>query len=254
MHQEALAQASRAGTARRGRSGRGTLDGRAGHAATARPSSGAQQIEVPLDEVWPHLDLNTLFRLHWGVRKIDEVERQRLLETEFMPLLEELKAEAEREGWLRGHAVYGFFPAVADGNELVVWTRTIRSTRTSWSGCRSRARPGGEKLCLADYFQPIGGRPDLIAFQAVTTGRQTEAALRAAGDGRRVQPRPLHPWAGLFDGRGAGRSGQSARAGRPRDRRGSRAALQLGLQRLPGSRAAAARFWRFSAPTASGWN
>jgi len=34
---------------------------------------------------------------------------------------------------------------------------------------------GGEKLCLADYFQPIGGRPDLVAFQAVTTGRQTEA-------------------------------------------------------------------------------
>jgi len=36
-------------------------------------------------------------------------------------------------------------------------------------------QPGGEKLCLTDYFQPIGGRPDLVAFQAVTTGRQTEA-------------------------------------------------------------------------------
>ena len=62
----------------------------------------------------------SLFRLHWGVRKIDDRERQRLLDAEFLPLLEELKAEAEREGWLRGLAVYGFFPAVADRNELVV--------------------------------------------------------------------------------------------------------------------------------------
>jgi 5-methyltetrahydrofolate--homocysteine methyltransferase len=35
-------------------------------------------------------------------------------------------------------------------------------------------QPGGEKLCLADYFQPIGGRPDLVAFQAVSVGRQVE--------------------------------------------------------------------------------
>jgi 5-methyltetrahydrofolate--homocysteine methyltransferase len=125
------------------------------------PFLGSKQIEVPLEAVWPHLDLNTLFRLHWGVRKIDEGERQRLLQTEFLPLLEELKAEAVRDGWLRGHAVYGFYPAVADGNELV----RLPFPRQA----------GGEKLCLADYFQPIGGRPDLVAFQAVTTGRQTEA-------------------------------------------------------------------------------
>ncbi|HZO28679.1 MAG TPA: vitamin B12 dependent-methionine synthase activation domain-containing protein, partial [Chloroflexota bacterium] len=35
-------------------------------------------------------------------------------------------------------------------------------------------QPAGEKLCLADYFQPIGGRPDLVAFQAVTVGIQAE--------------------------------------------------------------------------------
>jgi 5-methyltetrahydrofolate--homocysteine methyltransferase len=139
------------------------------------PFLGSKQIEVPLEAVWPHLDLNTLFRLHWGVRKIDEGERQRLLQTEFLPLLEELKAEAVRDGWLRGHAVYGFYPAVADGNELVVLDPNDPKHEDELVRLPFPRQAGGEKLCLADYFQPIGGRPDLVAFQAVTTGRQTEA-------------------------------------------------------------------------------
>jgi len=135
---------------------------------------GARQIEIPLEEAWPSLDLNTLFRLHWGVRKIAEGERQRLLDAEFIPLLEELKAEAVRDGWLRGLAVYGFFPAVADGHELVVLDPSDPKHEDELVRLPFPRQPGGEKLCLADYFQPIGGRPDLIAFQAVTVGTQVE--------------------------------------------------------------------------------
>jgi 5-methyltetrahydrofolate--homocysteine methyltransferase len=97
------------------------------------------------------------------------------LEAEFMPLLEELKAEAEREGWLRGLAVYGFFPAVADRNELVVLDPTDPKHEDELTRLPFPRQPGGEKLCLADYFQPIGGRPDLVAFQAVSVGRQVES-------------------------------------------------------------------------------
>jgi 5-methyltetrahydrofolate--homocysteine methyltransferase len=135
---------------------------------------GSRQVEVPLAEAWPSLDLNTLFRLHWGVRKIAEGERQRLLDAEFMPLLEELKDEAEREGWLRGHAVYGFYPAVADGNELVVLDPTDPKHEDELVRLPFPRQPGGEKLCLADYFQPMGGRPDLVAFQAVSVGHEVE--------------------------------------------------------------------------------
>jgi 5-methyltetrahydrofolate--homocysteine methyltransferase len=174
VKQEALAQAGREVP----RAEAATEEGR----STVKPISaprpaflGARQIEIPLAEAWPRLDLNTLFRLHWGVRKIAEGERQRLLETEFLPLLEELKAEAERERWLRGHAVYGFFPAVADGNELVVLDPADPKHEDELVRLPFPRQPSGERLCLADYFQPIGGRPDLVAFQAVSVGTEVEA-------------------------------------------------------------------------------
>ncbi|MCC6179950.1 MAG: methionine synthase [Chloroflexi bacterium] len=138
------------------------------------PFRGARHIEIPLADVWPRLDLNTLFRLHWGLRKIDEQERQRLIDEQFMPLLEELKAEAEREGWLRGIGLYGFFPAVSDGDTLVVLDPNDPKHEDEIARFTFPRQPSGERLCLADYFQPIGGRPDLVALQAVTVGPQAE--------------------------------------------------------------------------------
>jgi 5-methyltetrahydrofolate--homocysteine methyltransferase len=173
VRQEALAQAGREAP----RAVRAAVEGRSTVIPISPPRPaflGARQIEVPLAEAWPNLDLNTLFRLHWGVRKIAEGERQRLLEAEFIPLYEELKAEAEREGWLRGHAVYGFFPAVADRNELVVLDPSDPKHEDELARLPFPRQPGGEKLCLADYFQPMGGRPDLVAFQAVSVGTEVE--------------------------------------------------------------------------------
>jgi 5-methyltetrahydrofolate--homocysteine methyltransferase len=138
------------------------------------PFTGARAIEVPLDEAWPSIDLNTLYRLHWGLRKIDETERRRLIADEFEPLLRELQAEAIRDGWLTGQAVYGYFPAVADGDDLVVIDPSDPKLEDELARFTFPRQPAGEKLCLADYFQPIGGRPDLVALQAVTVGRHVE--------------------------------------------------------------------------------
>jgi 5-methyltetrahydrofolate--homocysteine methyltransferase len=172
-HKEALAQANRQAP----QAVATVVEGRSNIKPVTPPRPaflGARQIEIPLAEAWPSLDLNTLFRLHWGVRKINEPERQRLLDQEFLPLLAELKAEAEREGWLRGLAVYGFFPAVSDRNELVVLDPNDPKHEDELARFPFPRQPGGEKLCLADYFQPVGGRPDLVALQAVSVGRQVE--------------------------------------------------------------------------------
>ena len=152
--------------------------GRSDVAPVAPPRSpfrGSRIFEAPLAEVFPHLDLNTLFRLHWGLRKIDEAERQRLIATEFAPLLEELKAEAIGDGWLQGLAVYGYFPAVADGDALAVIDPNDPKSEDEIARFEFPRQPGGAQLCLADYFRPSGGPPDLVAIQAVTVGRRAEA-------------------------------------------------------------------------------
>jgi 5-methyltetrahydrofolate--homocysteine methyltransferase len=184
VRQEALTQAGREAP----RAVAAAVEGRSAVQPVSPPRPaflGARQIEVPLEEAWPELDLNTLFRLHWGVRKIADSERQRLLDSEFLPLLGELKSEAARDGWLKGLAVYGFFPAVADGNELVVLDPSDPKHEDELVRMAFPRQPGGEKLCLADYFQPIGGRPDLVAFQAVSVGREVErlyGRLEAEGE------------------------------------------------------------------------
>ncbi|MBA2449502.1 MAG: dihydropteroate synthase, partial [Chloroflexi bacterium] len=143
--------------------------------ATPRsPFKGSRVLELSLADVFPQLDLNTLFRLHWGLRKIDETERRRLIAEEFTPLLRELEAEATRDGWLQGLVAYGYFPAVADGNALVVLDPNDPKAEDELARLEFPRQPGGERLCLADYFQPIGGRPDLVALQAVTVGPRVE--------------------------------------------------------------------------------
>ena len=129
--------------------------------STSSSIGGSRTIQIPLDEAWPSIDRNTLFRLHWGLRKIDETERRRLIAEEFEPLLHELQAEAIREGWLRGLAAYGYFPAVADGDDLVVLDPADPKHEDEVARFTFPRQPSAEKLCLADYFQPVGGRPDL---------------------------------------------------------------------------------------------
>ena len=69
--------------------------------------------------VWPHLDLDELYKLQWGVRA-KGAEYERLIREEFGPKLEELKSEAQANGWLVPKVVYGYFPCHAEGNDLVV--------------------------------------------------------------------------------------------------------------------------------------
>jgi 5-methyltetrahydrofolate--homocysteine methyltransferase len=95
-----------------------------------------------------------------------------------------MKREALERGYLLPAVVYGYFPCGSQGDDLVVLapdepTREI--SRLSFP-----RQPGGERLCLADYFAPLDAdRPDVVAFQVVTAGpRASELVqeLQSQGD------------------------------------------------------------------------
>ncbi|HEY8490924.1 MAG TPA: methionine synthase [Dehalococcoidia bacterium] len=125
---------------------------------------------VPLGEVWPHLDLNALFRNQWGGRVHGEAW-ERLVAEEFQPRLRALQAEAEAKGYLQPRVIYGYFPCQSSGNELIVYDPADRARELArFSFPR---RPDRDRVCLADYFQPAGsGRMDVVAFQIVTVGSE----------------------------------------------------------------------------------
>ncbi len=133
------------------------------------PSWGPRHVVADLRDVWQHLDLNTLFRHHWGGHRAKGAEYERFVAELFQPELERLKEDALRDGWLEPRIVSGFFPCNAEGNQLLVFDPDrpdVELTRLEFP-----RQPDGEALCLADYFRPIAsGERDVVVFQAVSAG------------------------------------------------------------------------------------
>ncbi|HEV2107192.1 MAG TPA: vitamin B12 dependent-methionine synthase activation domain-containing protein, partial [Thermomicrobiales bacterium] len=191
---EQNAETARAGLNRPARTSFGTPEAATAVAASSVPPAdnpptppfwGVRQLDdIDLEEVWPHLDLKTLFRLHWGGKGVKAEAWEALQRDEFLPRLEQMQQEAIRDGWLQPRARYGYFPANSQGNDLIVFgpddqeRELVRFTFPR--------QPARERLCLADYFLPLsaGGR-DVVAFQIVTAGKEASERterLQAAGE------------------------------------------------------------------------
>jgi 5-methyltetrahydrofolate--homocysteine methyltransferase len=133
------------------------------------PFWGARTIaSMPLEDVFAQLDERKLFRLSWGAKNKRGAEWE-ALHRDFSARLTEMKATAMREGWFAPRAVYGYFPACSNGNDLlIVDAGDLQRHRARFSFPR---QDGGDHLCLADYFLPAGSpRPDVAALQVVTVG------------------------------------------------------------------------------------
>ena len=122
-----------------------------------------------LDDLTPHLDLNTLWRLAWGIKNLKGAEYERVVNQEFLPRLKRMQTEAVRNGWLEPQAVYGYFPCQAAGEELVVYDPADHKRElTRFVFPR---QPGREHLCLTDYFHAVqSGTLDIVGLQIVTMG------------------------------------------------------------------------------------
>ncbi len=101
---------------------------------------------------------------------------------EFEPKLEELKSRAAREGFILPRAIYGYFPANGEGDDLVIYDPDSGREVSRMTFPR---QPDEEHLCLSDYYLPVGAGRDVVAMQVVTAGdAATEMVerLEKAGD------------------------------------------------------------------------
>src|SRR5205085_4221810 len=70
---------------------------------------------IGIEDVAACMDLNTLYRLHWG-GKAHGADFDRLVEHEFRPRLERMLREARQQRYLQPKVIYGYFPCQSDGN------------------------------------------------------------------------------------------------------------------------------------------
>ena len=139
---------------------------------------------IPLAELFPLIDLNTLYRLHWGAKNAKGEEWQRLVSEQFEPRLERYQQQAVADGWIRPSAAYGFFPASSRGDSLVLFDPADPGRELIRFDFPRQET--GDRLCLADYFLPDdNGRRDVAALQVITVGDavlERSAALMEGGE------------------------------------------------------------------------
>ncbi|HEY6777456.1 MAG TPA: methionine synthase [Thermoleophilaceae bacterium] len=144
------------------------------------PFWGVRDVDVDLDEVFPYLDRHVLFKLHWGGRGVKGEEWERLVGDDFQPRLERMWREQD---YLHPQARLGYFPAAADGNELVVYDPDDPARELE--RLVFPRQPRHDRICLTDFFRPLdSGERDVVALQGVTVGPEvTELIERLEREG-----------------------------------------------------------------------
>jgi len=131
---------------------------------------------IPLAEYATFLDERATFMGQWGLkpsRGQDGRSYQDLVETEGRPRLRMWMDRVQTEGLLEAGVVYGYFPAVSEGDDLVVLDPAGRE-RERFTFPRQRH---DRHLCLADFFRPReSGETDVVGFQLVTVGSRISQA------------------------------------------------------------------------------
>lgn len=145
--------------------------------------------DYPLDHVRPYINLQMLFGKHMGLRgNVEKLLAQGDEKALYLrDLMEETIAEARALGLLKLRAVYRFFPAQSDGNDILVYDPEREDRVLERFTFPRQARE--PHLCLADFLRPVdSGEMDYVAFFVVTAGQGIrEAAERWKQEGNYVK-------------------------------------------------------------------
>ncbi len=128
--------------------------------------------DYPLAHVLPYINMQMLMGHHLGLKgNVEELlssgdERAVQLKSAIDGLLR----EAEQNGWLKPQAMYRFFPAQSEGNDILIYDpEDTGKVLKRFSFPRQQVEPF---LCLADFLKSTGsGVMDTVGFLVVTAGR-----------------------------------------------------------------------------------
>ncbi len=128
---------------------------------------------LSIDQIAGYINETALFRNQWQFRPDAKpgggTESDEEFKGRIRPTLRDELARAKADGLLIPQAVYGYFPANGDGNDLVIWSDESRTDE------RARFRyPRQSKApyyCIADFLRPVdSGEVDYAGFSIVTMG------------------------------------------------------------------------------------
>jgi 5-methyltetrahydrofolate--homocysteine methyltransferase len=151
--------------------------------------------DYDLRELFRYINETALFKNQWQLKTASQADYVRLVHEKFRPILRKLEDEVAQSGLFEPAVVYGYFPAQADGNDVVVYGPVQRP---------SSARPDrvedpvphelvrftfprqreGRRLCISDFFAPkTSGKMDVIGLSLVTIGPKASVETQRLFEG-----------------------------------------------------------------------
>jgi len=153
-------------------------------------------VSYDLAELARHIDWSPFFASWELVGRFPQILEDEVVGEAARDLYRDATAMLEKiiaEQWFEARGVVGFWPAAADGDDIVLYTDEARtaeltrlhSLRQQMPKDKSRDDGGRANVALADFVAPIGGPADWIGGFAVTAGHgEIEVAkkFKDAGD------------------------------------------------------------------------
>ncbi len=142
--------------------------------------------DFDLREVFQYINDTALFKNQWQLKTASQEDYVRLVEQKFRPIKLQLQEEIIASGIFEPKVVYGYFPAQADGNDVIVYEETQAGAPAPHELLRftfPRQREG-RKLCISDFFAPKGsGKTDVIGLSLVTIGSKASEETQRLFEG-----------------------------------------------------------------------
>jgi len=135
--------------------------------------------DVSVRALLPFLNDNMLYQFHWGYKKdgrsLDDFLRW--ANKELKPVLTDLVDEAEREKVFKPQAVYGYWPAAGEGNDVILFDPDDPTKPVARFSLPRQKKENG--LCIADFLKDAS-RPerDVLGLQVVTVGQRASEVAR----------------------------------------------------------------------------
>jgi 5-methyltetrahydrofolate--homocysteine methyltransferase len=158
------------------------------HRVPTPPFWGPRALEaVPMRTLIPYLNEMTLYQFQWGFKKAGRKrqEFQKWAEQELKPILARVLALAEERQILEPQAVYGYWRAAAEDNDLILFEEDGASEVARFHLPR---QADGDGLSIADYVRDVtDNERDVVGLQVVTMGAKASATAREWFEGDRYQ-------------------------------------------------------------------
>jgi len=151
------------------------------------PFWGPRVIEAPAKAVVPFLNERSLYQFQWGFRKQGRTLEDFLgwAKQELRPVMKRMLALCEADNILRPQAVYGYWKAAGQGNDLILFD-TDGQTELARFALPRQPREDGE--CIADFVRDIDdAERDVIGLQVVTVGQNASDTARLWFEDNRYQ-------------------------------------------------------------------